>query len=85
MDASNVEDLLVAASFLEIPVAREACCIYMENHMDALSCLMIGSFADLHNILDLAEKAKAMALAQFSLVAKSTEFLNLPDEKVSTT
>ena len=82
IDANNVQNLLSAAHFLDILVVLNACCIFMEEQMDASSCLMVLAMADLYGCISLAEKAKLMALANFCAVTQSPEFLDLCQKNV---
>ena len=83
IDARNVQDLLAASHFLNMSQVLDASCNFMEEHMDAANCLMARGFAELHDCLDLAEKARSMALEQFPLVSESEEFLELSHVKVT--
>jgi hypothetical protein len=54
----NVQNMLSAANLLEILPVRDACCQFMEKHMDASNCVGIHCFAETHACVDLQQKAK---------------------------
>lgn len=58
----NVQALLSAANLLEVLPVRDACCRFLEKHMDDTNCLGIHCFAETHACTDLQEKAKDFAL-----------------------
>ena len=62
----NVQSLLSAANLLELLPVRDACCQYLDRHMDETNCLGIQSFAEAHNCLDLQQKARTFALKHFN-------------------
>ncbi|XP_055355152.1 kelch-like protein 17 [Paramacrobiotus metropolitanus] len=81
---SNVQSLLIAASFLDIVTIVDACCKFMENRIDVQNCLMVYCFADSAGQKNaaLARQAKALILQCFVSVSQQPEFLEVPDEKV---
>ena len=58
----NVQALLSAANLLEVLPVRDACCRFLERHMDETNCLGIHCFAEAHACTDLQQKAKDFAL-----------------------
>ncbi|XP_055351165.1 kelch-like protein 5 [Paramacrobiotus metropolitanus] len=77
---SNVQCVLIAASFLDIPVVVDACWKFMEDNMDVKNCLMLYCFADsdAHKNSALADKARALTLKHFALISQGPEFLEMP-------
>ncbi|XP_042218059.1 kelch-like protein diablo [Homarus americanus] len=79
---NNVQALLSASNLLEVVAVREACCRFLERHIDATNCVGIHCFAEAHACHDLTKKAKAYTLRNFPRVMGGEEWLNLPIEKV---
>ena len=79
---TNVQSLLSAANHLQILPVRDACCQFMERHMDETNCLGIHCFAETHSCTDLQQKAKLYTLRSFSEVCEQEEFLNLSQQKI---
>ncbi|ELT91551.1 hypothetical protein CAPTEDRAFT_3638 [Capitella teleta] len=80
---SNVQSLLSAANLLEILPVRDACCRFMERHMDESNCLGIHCFAETHACIDLQQKAKLFTLRHFADVCQQDEFVNLSQAKLT--
>ncbi|XP_078612132.1 kelch-like protein 24 [Branchiostoma floridae x Branchiostoma japonicum] len=78
----NVQSLLAAANLLEVLPVRDACCAFMEKHMDESNCLGIHCFAEAHACSELQEKAKSYVLTSFPEVCQQEEFLALSQGKV---
>ena len=70
----NVQSLLSASNLLELLPVRDACCQYLDRHMDETNCLGIQSFAEAHNCLDLQQKARVFALKHFNELLQGEEF-----------
>ncbi|XP_076065534.1 kelch-like protein 24 isoform X2 [Oratosquilla oratoria] len=79
---NNVQNLLSASNLLEVATVREACCRFLERHIDATNCVGIHCFAEAHSCQDLTKKAKAYTLKNFSHVMGGDEWINLGVEKV---
>ncbi|ROT77865.1 kelch-like protein diablo [Penaeus vannamei] len=79
---SNVQALLSASNLLEVSAVREACCRFLERHIDVSNCVGIHCFAEAHACHELTKKAKAYTLRNFTNVVVGEEWLNLPVEKV---
>lgn len=54
--------LLSASNLLEVAAVRDACCRFLERHIDATNCVGIHCFAEAHACHDLTKKAKAYTL-----------------------
>ncbi|KAG8177186.1 hypothetical protein JTE90_015794 [Oedothorax gibbosus] len=73
----NVQALLSAANLLQVLAVRDACCAFLERHMDAGNCLGIHCFAEAHACTLLQEKAKQFALRFFPEVCRQEELVSL--------
>ena len=73
----NVQDLLPAASMLQIESLRDACCKFLEEQIEPGNCLGIGSFADVHGCVELVEEVDRFVCRRFVDVARCEEFLGL--------
>ena len=74
----NVQDLLPAASILQLKDLKTACCLFLSEHLDTANCLGIKQFADLHACPDLVSKTNRFIIRKFTEVVKHDEFLELP-------
>uniref|UniRef100_A0A146LF72 Kelch-like protein diablo n=2 Tax=Lygus hesperus TaxID=30085 RepID=A0A146LF72_LYGHE len=79
---TNVQALLSAANLLQILPVKEAACRFLENHMDAVNCIGIHCFGELHACSELQAKAKTYILENFSEVFHQDEFLTLSPVKL---
>ncbi|KAK3862834.1 hypothetical protein Pcinc_031337 [Petrolisthes cinctipes] len=79
---ANVQGLLSASNLLEVSAVRDACCRYLERHIDSSNCIGIHCFAELHSCQELTRKAKVFILRHFAEVLNGEEWLGLPVEKV---
>jgi len=78
----NVQSLLSAANLLEILPVRDACCQFLDRHMDESNCLGIQSFAEAHSCLDLQQKARSFALKHFNDLIPGEEFEAIPESQL---
>lgn len=76
---NNVQNLLAAASLLQISAVVEACCQFLLVRLEPDNCLGIADFADLHGCTSLHTVSWEHALQHFSDVSCTEEFLTLPD------
>ncbi|XP_067128423.1 kelch-like protein 20 [Centruroides vittatus] len=79
---ANVQVLLSAANLLEVLPVRDACCRFLECHMEESNCLGIHCFAETHACIELQQKAKEFALKYFQDVVQQEEFLTLSRSKL---
>ncbi|XP_013395524.1 kelch-like protein diablo [Lingula anatina] len=79
----NVQSLLSAANLLQVLPVRDACCMFMEQHMDESNCIGINCFAETHACESLQEKAKQYTLKHFPEVCQHEEILNLTKTKLT--
>ncbi|KAG1650863.1 Kelch-like protein 2 [Nymphon striatum] len=83
INKSNVQALLSAANLLEVLSVRDACCDFLEKHMDVINCVGIHCFAESHACYDLQHKAKSFILRYFSDVVHQEEFGTLLHHKLA--
>ncbi|XP_055353939.1 kelch-like protein 4 [Paramacrobiotus metropolitanus] len=81
---SNVQSLLIAASFLDIPAVVKACWKFMEDHMHIKNCLMLYCFASAEAPKNpaMADAAKAFVVKHFVGISGEPEFLELPKNTI---
>lgn len=79
----NIQDVLPAASLLQLTWVKEACCSFMKDQLDSSNCLGITAFADTHCCLDLQAEADKYTREHFTQVAETREFLDLSAEDVA--
>ncbi|XP_066300512.1 kelch-like protein 18 [Branchiostoma lanceolatum] len=82
MDVTNVQSLLVAASFLQLHPVKEACCSFLEDRLHPNNCLGVKRFAETYMCHNLAEAANRYIQQNFIEVYKSEEFLSLQKAEV---
>ncbi|GFR94208.1 kelch-like protein 18 [Elysia marginata] len=82
IDMTNVQSLLIVASFLNMQAVKDACSTYLKNRLDPSTCLSLRAFADQYMCSTLVEAANKYIQKKFRLVAQSTDFLNLPKAEV---
>ncbi|XP_063727443.1 kelch-like protein 12 [Symsagittifera roscoffensis] len=80
INADNVQELLPAASLLQLHSIQQACCEFLERQLDSSNCLGIKAFADTHNCTELSQSAEKFICQNFVEVIKHEEFLNLSKE-----
>ncbi|XP_054163142.1 kelch-like protein 18 [Oppia nitens] len=74
---SNVQSLLIGASFLQLFTVRDACCEYLKIRLNTNNVLGVKSFADSLSCDTLVEASKKFIQKHFKEVSKSDEFLGL--------
>lgn len=79
INASNVQNLLAAASLLQITSVVEACCRFLQANLDVENCLGIAYFAEMHSCSHLYKQSWQFVLENFSEVSQCDEFLTVPD------
>lgn len=77
---SNVQSLLVGASFLQLQKVSDACCAFLTRGLHASNVLGVKSFADALGCRNLVKEAKRYIKKHFEKVASSEEFLTLTFE-----
>ncbi|KAM9392378.1 kelch-like protein 24 [Pholidichthys leucotaenia] len=80
---ANVQALLAAANLLDVMSVREACCHFMERHMDEMNCVGIHCFAEAHSCKVLEKRSMDYILEHFGAVCQQEEFLSLCVDKLT--
>ncbi|KAK3752242.1 hypothetical protein RRG08_047098 [Elysia crispata] len=65
IDMSNVQSLLIVASFLNMQAVKDACSTYLKNRLEPSSCLSIRAFADQYLCSSLVEAANKYIQKKF--------------------
>ncbi len=78
INGDNVQDLLVAANFLNIQSVQKGCCDFMFTNMDSTNCLSIMNFAGIVGCADLHQQAKEHAVLHFNDLMEEDDFLDCP-------
>lgn len=79
----NIQDILPAASILQLTWVKEACCSFMKDQLDSSNCLGITAFADTHCCLDLQAEADRYTREHFLQVVETRDFLDLLPEDLA--
>ncbi len=74
----NVQNLLAAASLLQLTAVVEACCQFLLVRLDPTNCLGISIFADMHGCTELHTVSWDYTLQHFGDVSTTEEFLSTP-------
>ncbi|XP_029441731.1 kelch-like protein 20 isoform X1 [Rhinatrema bivittatum] len=82
INKTNVQGLLAASNLLDVLAVREACCRFMEQHMDESNCVGIHCFAEAHACPELRRRSLDYILRHFSQVCRQDEFLCLAKDKL---
>ena len=61
-----MQALLAASNLLGVTAVQEACCHFMERHMDVKNCVGIHCFAELHSCERLMKHSMDYILEHFS-------------------
>lgn len=80
----NVQDLLAAASLVQLEAVQVICCDFLKDHLEPSNCLGIRSFAEANGCTKLALAVDTFARERFSEVAVGEEFLSHPCEHLAT-
>ncbi|XP_055906218.1 kelch-like protein 20 [Eupeodes corollae] len=76
-DSTNVERVLLAASFLQITTAEEVCSAFLANNLVLDNCIQYIVFAGKHSIKTLRVKAIEMAVINFQSIFPKDEYLEI--------
>ena len=82
ISTSNVQSLMMVASFLMITRVRDACAEFLMARLKAFNVLGIRQFADSQGSSLLVNACNKFIRKQFSEVSETEEFLNLDIEEV---
>jgi hypothetical protein len=73
----NVQEILPAASLLQLSDIQTAGADFLESQLDPTNSLGIKQFADAHGCIQLKKAAQEYVYEHFSQVVQNEEFLNL--------
>lgn len=79
----NVQEVLSAASLLQITQVQDICCEFLKKQLDANNCLGIKNFAEANGCSQLSDVIDEYARRHFREVAVGSEFLNSSWENVA--
>ena len=72
----NVQEVLSAASLLQIKQVQDICCEFLKKQLDASNCLGIKTFAEANGCRQLSDVIDTFARKHFPEVASGSEFLH---------
>uniref|UniRef100_A0A3Q3IXV3 BTB domain-containing protein n=1 Tax=Monopterus albus TaxID=43700 RepID=A0A3Q3IXV3_MONAL len=78
----SVFEITCTALQLQFQPTFSLCLDFMQQEMEASSCLDVASFAEAYGMLELLEKANDFVLKNFWEVSATAKFLDLPAEKL---
>ena len=79
----NVQEVLSAASLLQIRQVQDICCNFLKQQLDASNCLGIKNFAEANGCQQLTDVIENFARRNFPEVAAGSEFLNNSWENIA--
>lgn len=79
----NVQEILSAASLLQISQVQNLCCEFLKQQLDASNCLGIKCFAEANGCSQLSDIINTFARQHFQEVALGSEFLNNTWESIA--
>ncbi|XP_007102582.1 kelch-like protein 1 isoform X1 [Physeter macrocephalus] len=78
----TIENLLAAASLLQLPQVVEVCCHFLMKLLHPSNCLGIRAFADAQGCIELMKVAHSYTMENIMEVMRNQEFLLLPAEEL---
>ncbi|CAG5861815.1 unnamed protein product [Menidia menidia] len=82
INQSNVEGLICTSSQLQFQTVRTVCSRYLQHQIDAINCLGILEFGDIHGCPEVVAKAWAFLMENFEAVQQGEEFLLLGKDRL---
>ena len=79
----NVQEVLSAASLLQVRQVQDICCNFLKQQLDAGNCLGIKNFAEANGCQQLSDIIDNFARRNFPEVASGSEFLNNSSESIA--
>lgn len=76
VSVGNVQEILSAASLLQIKQVQDICCEFLKKQLDASNCLGIKTFAEANGCRQLSDVIDTFARKHFPEVASGSEFLH---------
>lgn len=83
LTTTNIQEVLYAASFLQIDSLISLAVAFIRARIDTDNCIGVMSVAERCNLVDLYELALNICLEKFSAVADNEEFLDLDCDTLS--
>ena len=83
VSVDNVQEVLAAASLLQITQVQDICCDFLKKQLDASNCLGIKNFAEANGCSQLSDVIDTFARKHFIEVAAGSEFLNNTPENIA--
>lgn len=83
-DAEDIDALLIAASYLQVPKLEVKCIEYYKNKMNASNCLVIWALAEQYHVAALQKWSESFIARQIKEVVKGAEFLELSEKQLET-
>ncbi|VDM38546.1 unnamed protein product [Toxocara canis] len=78
INGENVQQLLYAASILQMDAVCSACQTFLTQYLTTANCLSIRHFAEQHNCITLLSSVDDFAMEHFAELRKLPEFLLIP-------
>ncbi|GIY20627.1 kelch-like protein 26 [Caerostris darwini] len=82
IDIENVEEILKAASFLQIEIVVQMCERILKRQLSFGNCLGIRDISFQHGLLDLFDKSNSFVYINFKTISFEDEFLKLDLEEL---
>uniref|UniRef100_A0A914XJ89 BTB domain-containing protein n=1 Tax=Plectus sambesii TaxID=2011161 RepID=A0A914XJ89_9BILA len=79
---SNVQSLMVGASFLQLENIVQACCQYLQSRLQGSNVLAVRQFASALGCLSLVRAADQFLQKHFVAISRTDDFFALPLEDV---
>lgn len=76
---NNVEDIILAASKLQVAAVQDACEQFIGDNINVENCIGVLCLADRINLPDLFKKALNFCLGKFTTIVKGTEFTDIDE------
>lgn len=83
INVDNVQEVLSAASLLQIRQVQDVCCSFLKQQLDANNCLGIKNFAEANGCQQLSDIIDNFARRNFPDVASGGEFLTSSWENIA--
>jgi len=80
---SNVQPLLVGASYLNLKSVKEACCSFLVDHLHPKNVIGMRAFGDHHGCPHLVDNANKFIANNFAEVVGHDEFIHLSSSEVT--
>ncbi|XP_037937944.1 kelch-like protein 26 [Teleopsis dalmanni] len=82
LDYENVQDVLAAAIFVQMKDVIDACCNYLESHIDLENSACIASLADIYSLDKLQNKIYRFICSNLNEFSELDDFYQLKFEQV---